>query len=139
MRELRRFCAELLRRSVLTLAALPDRDRRHLDAAWRSSLPEPVREASAYGYEAARAARFKPSPKDISRFLEVLAWLTWLEGQHDGRRDVKIIVARAFGCPWWKLAQRFGRSDETLRRWQAGAVAAIAQRFWREVDRMDRG
>lgn len=84
-----------------------------------------------------RAARFRPTPEQIGRAPEVLAWLAWLKRQNDGARDVKIIVGRAHGVPVWKLAQRMGRSDRTIQRWQDGAVAAIVNRFWREIAAME--
>jgi len=137
MRELHAGCAQLVRRAILTIAALPDREARFHQ--YRNSMPEPVRDAAdSYGYDAPKT-RFRPTPRDVDRVLEVLSWLTWLETRNDGARDVKIIVARAFGAPWWKLAHRYGRSDDTMRRWEAGAIAAITMRFWRAIDRMTAG
>ncbi len=78
-------------------------------------------------------ARFVPTPTDIDRYLDVLAWLSWLGRQNDGKRNVQIITARAYGSPLWKLAQRFGKSDETIRRWEADAFDTIAQQFEAEL------
>lgn len=113
---------------------LPDREARFLrgpGTAW----PDAVREVTeAYGYEAARARRFQPTQTDVGRYLDVLAWLTWLNRRgHEGRRGVNLIVARAFGSPLWKLASRFGRSDDTIRRWEAKAIASITVQFADEV------
>lgn len=141
LRETAGRCAVLIRRAVLTIRALPDNERRWLGGP-RSPAPDPIRSlAESYDSEAARAetaraARFRPSPADVSRCLEVLSWLTWLGRRNDGRRDVAIITARAFGTPFWKLARRYGRSDETIRRWEAGAIAAIALTFRDAIGRM---
>jgi hypothetical protein len=132
---LRKACSELLRRSILTLAALPDREKAWLSSP-RSSMPDYVQEASAYASEAPRVRRFQPSPEDIGRYLDVLAWLSWLGRQNDGARDVKIITARTFGTPMWKLAERFGRSDETIRRWEIAAIDRVAHQFREEILRM---
>lgn len=137
VKELRARCAELLRRAVLTLAALPDRDKRYLASLERSSLPEPLGDDKlAYGYHAPRTRRFKPTPADISRCLDVLSWLTWLESQPGGDRDVKIIVAKAFGAPMWRIGQQFDRSEQTIRRWYDGAVMLAALKFRREIEEM---
>lgn len=143
MRELRRAAVRLVRRAILTDAAQPDRDRQYLYASYRSTMPPSVREPSdSYDRAAARAKlrrdarRFRPTPADISIYLEVLGWLAWLERQPQGKREVDIIRARAFGLSWWRLQALYGRSDETLRRWEGGAYAAIAFRFWRDIDRL---
>lgn len=129
---MRRAASVLIRNAILTLAALPDRERSWL-ASPRSSLPEYVREAvESYGYQEARA-RFRPTPKDIDRCLDSLAWLSWLGRQPNGKRDVKIITARAFATPLWKVAQRLGKSEETIRRWENDALDAIAAQFRREI------
>lgn len=143
LRAMAGLAKELVRRAVLTDAALPDPDRRFL-AGPRCSLPDVLPEHHlSYDSEgarasSARAARFRPSRTDITRCPQVMAWLAWLKGENDGRRDVEIIVRRCFGTPMWKLASRFGRSDETIRRWEAGAYAAIVNRFWTELEAFDR-
>lgn len=130
---LRRAVSVLLKRAILTLAAQPDRERSWL-ASPRSSMPEPVRDAiESYGHQAARAARFTPTPADIDRYLDVLTWLAWLGRQNDGKRNVQIITARAFGTPLWKLATRYGKSDETIRRWEADALDDVAGQFGGEI------
>lgn len=129
---LRQAAERLVKRAILTLASVPDRERGWL-ASPKSSLPEPVREAvESFGWQRARA-RFAPTPTDLDRYLDVLAWLSWLGRQNDGKRNVQIITARAFGSPLWKLAQRFGKSDETVRRWEADAFEDIATQFEAEI------
>ncbi|HWJ71883.1 MAG TPA: DUF6362 family protein [Kaistia sp.] len=130
---LRRAVAVLLKRAILTLAAQPDREHGWLNSQ-RSSMPEPVREAvESFGWQAARAARFTPSPVDIDRYLDVLDWLSWLGRQNDGKRNVQIITARAFGAPLWKLGQRFGKSEETVRRWENDALDDVARAFTMQI------
>lgn len=132
---MRQAAEALVRRAILTLAAVPDREHGWLNTV-RSSMPEPVREAvESFGWQAAKA-RFQPTPTDLDRYLDVLGWLSWLGRQNDGKRNVQIITARAFGAPLWKLAQRFGKSDETIRRWEAAAFDDIAREFRREIEAM---
>lgn len=120
-----------MRRAIQTLRALPERDRhRELGTGW----PDVVRDVfDAYGYSDARMPRFKPTPHDVSVMLDVLAWITWLEQQNDGKRDARIIVARAFGVAWWLIGTRFGRNERTVRRWYEGAVAIVYARFRAQV------
>src|SRR5690606_19875930 len=98
------YTAERLRRAVLTLAAISNRGRSS-DSSW----PRIVRDwRDAYGYHAPRARRFEPSPKDMDEYLIAYDWLAWLTRQPQGKRDYQIIVAKAFGTPTWKIAQRYG-------------------------------
>lgn len=143
LRALAGFAAALLRNAIRTDAALPDRERRWLSGP-RCSLPDVLRDPGAYDSEgarddAAKAARSRPTPAEIERCPVVMAWLAWLKRQNDGRRDVKIIIRRAFGTPLWAIAEDFGRSDETIRRWEAAAIAAIVNRFWREIRLIEGG
>lgn len=124
-------CARLLDRAIRTLRALPDRERpRDLKNGW----PDVVRDArDAYGYTEASAPRFTPTPHDVEIYLDVLGWLTWLEQQNDGKRDAKVIVARACGFPWWAIGARFGRDPRTIQRWYDGAVTRVYSAFQAEV------
>lgn len=135
--ELRARCAELVERALKTLGAVADPDRRFLSGP-RSCMPDPVRNIAEGDYpREARRRSFDPSPADLSHYLEVLAWLAWLSKQKPGGADeVRIIRARSVETPYWVLAQRFGRSEKTIRRWEAGAIAKLTLRFWREIDRM---
>lgn len=124
-------CATLIRRSILTLAAMPDRERNWLYHADASRMPAPVRSFfDAYSPDRSpRVRRFRPTPRDIDRMDRGLAMVCWLGAQRNGDRDVKLLWARAFDAPWWKLAQRFGRSESTIRRWYDGAIASIYSAF----------
>jgi hypothetical protein len=123
-------CAFLMERAIKTLHALPEPDRmRSFKGAW----PDVVRDWHDYGRAPATMPRFRPTPRDVSNMLDVLGWITWLEQQNDGRRDAQIIVARAFGVPWWLIGERFGRNQRTIQRWYDGAVACIYARFSQQV------
>jgi len=129
LKQLADVCRTLLRRSVLTLRAVPDRE-----AAWLrgpgGNWPPALRDATeSYGYDTPKVRSFHPTPRDLDRYLDVLAWLSWLQTQPMGPRDVRIIVARARDLPIWTLAQRHGCSDETIRRWEIHAIFAITFQF----------
>lgn len=122
------ICAELLRRAILTLTRVPDPDRRFL--GYQNQRWEVVRRyIEAYGYETPKAHRFRPTPRDVEIYLDVLKWLNWLEKQTDGKTGVELITARAFGVPYWKLAQKYGKSEDTIRRWYDGAVSTVYGAF----------
>lgn len=145
----------LIDSAIRTDAALPDRERRYLDARHNGSpVPEltPAERQREWGLEAAiaaaeeariaqarRAGRYRPSPEEIGRYDTVMGWLAWLKRQPEGVRDCRILIARAHKVPRWRLAQRHGRSEETIRRWEGAAVAAIVGRFWREIARLATG
>ncbi|BAQ16935.1 DUF6362 family protein [Methyloceanibacter caenitepidi] len=147
--ELQKKCLILIDRSVLTLAALPDKERR-FQRSPGSGLPEPVYTKqeldAAADFEAQLRAskgeptrklrRFRPSPRDVGRYLDVLAWLSELWRSANGPRDVKLIIARAHGVSWWRLTHQYGRSEATLRNWHRSAVAQVLSRHWKEIDRL---
>lgn len=142
-RELVARTAVLLRRAILTMKAIPDRE-----AAWRSgprcALPRPKPDYDpTYDEHAERSVtpppRFAPSREDLARVDEVLSWLAWLRRQDDefGARGAAIVAERAMGRPYWRIARRkYGVSDDTLRRWEMAAIAAIAARFRTRIEVM---
>lgn len=139
--ELRAACAVLIERSLKTLRAVPDPHARFL-AGPHCCLPEPIRDMrDAYGYEEARRPKFQPSPKDISRYLEVLTTLLpYLETLPDGRRLLRVVLARAHGAPYWKIGQRLGGcSDSNVRRLWSVAIDAMTRRHWKEIERWSDG
>jgi hypothetical protein len=149
-KELRERCAVLVRRAILTLAAVPDPDRKFRRRSPASSLPRPIytqeeiqaqfdhaaRLAASRGEMSTRAARFSPTPRDLDRYLEVWQWIVWLLQQRNGDRDVRILIARAHGAQWWRLGQRYHRGEDAIRRWEKAAIAAITEKFWRDIDRL---
>ncbi len=145
-------CADLCYRSILTLAALPDREHTWLHRMPGGS-PAPVLSLAdiqrEWGPESAiaaethlieeqeqRANRHHPSPADISHYLTVLGWLSWLERERNGRNERRIICARAYGISYRSIAARFGRSDETMRRWEDYGLGIIAAEYAAEIEAM---
>ena len=131
----------LVRRAVLTMKALPDRE-----AAWRSgprcALPRPKPDYDpTYDEHAERSVtpppRFQPTREDVARCEEVLSWLAWLRRQPHFERAATIVAERALGRPFWRIAKRkYGVSDDTLRRWETAALTAIAARYRDRIEAM---
>jgi hypothetical protein len=120
--------AELCRRAILTVTALPDRERKWLrtqvvNLEVRQSIDD------AYGYTEERRPRFRPTARDIDNMLPVMGWLSELRASpHPGPRDYRIIWARAFGCPWWRLAGQLGRSDRQVQRYYDAAIEMLTRK-----------
>jgi hypothetical protein len=107
---------------TLRALGLGARDR---PARLASRWPEVVRESmEAYGYAAPRLRLGPPTPAAISRADEAVAWLLWVE---DAER--RIVWARACRIPWRRLEDLDGRSHTTLRKVEAGGLAAIRRRL----------
>ena len=122
--------AERIRRAILTLSVLPDRESRWLYVSDASNWPETVRSIhEAYGFEAARPPKFRPTAADVDDCLVVLGWLAAYERERSARgigpRDVRIIRARAFGYSWVNIATVMGCSERSAQRWFDGAIALI--------------
>lgn len=112
-------------RALKTLRAVPDPDAKVLGQFRGSAVcwPDVVREEQeAYGYEAARARRFRPTPKDISRMLGDLAWLNGIGKQH-----FKILWLRSLDLPFSIIGLRLNKSDETARRWYREAIMEVTK------------
>ncbi len=145
-------CADICYRAILTLGVLPDREW-----SWLHKIPGgspapvlslsdiqsewgPTSAIAAENYlieeQDRRANRHHPSPADISRYLDVLGWLCWLERERNGRNERRIIYARAYGVSYRSIAERFGRSDETMRRWEDHGLGAIAGQYHAEIEQM---
>lgn len=154
LRRMAKATEALLESAILTISVWPDAEARYL-AGLRSSMPEmvmtPGERQSEFGIDAAiealrearevqskRSARHRPARVEYDRCLDVLDWLTWLRQQNNGRRDEAIIKAWAHGVPAWRLAQRYGRSDDTIARWRKEAILAITARFYEDVGRLAR-
>jgi len=123
-----------LHEAIRTLAALPDRERAWLRQP-RAYWPAPLREfwhewsnAVAHGgFAAMRARAPAPTPQAIDRMLPTLAWLAWLSPS-----ERKIIWLRAFGVSWWRIGDRFDRSEKTVQRWNEQALELVRTRLARE-------
>lgn len=120
--------------AIRTLCALPDRTPVYARVTW---WPETLREAADVwanavaqgGYERMRPGPSRPSGDAIDRMLPVLDWLRNLDD-----RARAVIWARAFGVPWWKLASRFGRSEDTVQRWHRSAIDLVLS--WLKIGRL---
>lgn len=144
--ELRHACRRLLYRSILTLSAVEDPDRRFRRGPRSWPFPQPVIRAAELDHEerlrksrgegSERACRFQPTPEDIDRYLDVLQWLNHLKDEPEGERTTGILTARAHDVPLWRLAQRFRCSEKTVQRREAAAIDTLTRRFWRDIDRM---
>ncbi len=95
----------------------------------RSSWPDIVREAAAeFALAVQRGGRYRdmeaqpipPSAKEIDRMDEALAWLGYLDP-----RGRKVVWARVNGAPWWRIAQRYRKSERTVQLWFKGALTRI--------------
>jgi hypothetical protein len=93
--------------------------------------------ADAYGYTEERKPRFVPTPRDVSNMLTVWAWLVDLRRQPGtGKRDYKLLVSRARGASWVKLAARFGTYEKMVSRYRDRAVAWVYLKNQDQVRRM---
>lgn len=120
---------ERLRRAILTLADETIKGEPREGRSW----PEIVREVSKMDYAAeASVRRFEPTPLDIDLMLPTWDWLTWLKNRpNTGEQWFKIVVARAYETPWWKLAGRAGKSEKTMHRRYEEAIIKVWGQFGR--------
>lgn len=92
-------------------------------AGYRSNMPEPVHDpAEAYGWDGERPRPAKPTPEEISRLDEVLAWTAWLAPY-----ERVVVWARAQGIPWRAICRRLNCSRPTATRIHRRALEAIIQ------------
>lgn len=138
--ELKYHCCKLVERSILTLRAMPEPEARFLGGP-RSGLPAPVVRLKDLDLEArlalrAKAPPWRPTAKDVDRYLECLSWLCWLERVPGGADAVKIITLATYGVPMWRISQRFAVSDRTVHRWRDVAFQRLTLRYWAEVERL---
>lgn len=121
-----------LREAILTLAALPDKERKWVYGQL-TSWPETLREAidvmavaldrvanGKSAYEDTKVSRPVPSPDAIDRMDETLPWLTLLS-----ERERKLVMAKAFDVSWVKLAAKYGRTERTIQRWYETAIDVV--------------
>ena len=117
-------------RAVLTLCAIPQNDRLGFAKQW--AIGEVVRsKEESYGYEVARR-KFQPTPKDVTDMMRVMSAMAMhRKNSAYGDRDFKIIWARAFDVPWWKIGEELGirKSDRTISRMHDDAVVEIFQKI----------
>jgi hypothetical protein len=128
-----------LRRAILTLEILPDRDKRFqrdMKAAWPVFLPEKgdgpdvnsldIRDAFAKRFD-----RFEPTPVDVGDCLQALSWLNGPTAS----RDHKLLRLRAAGFSYEQMSSVLGQPRSSLhcevveihkRAWNAALQQALA-------------
>lgn len=105
----RREVEDRLLRAMQTLRSVPDRERRFFIV--KSNAPEYVQEyIDAYASVEVSAPKFRPSPEDVSDYLNVLMWV-----RHLPKNSWNILWWRSFGLSFGVIAEYIGRSDETAR------------------------
>ena len=109
--------------AALTLRRLPNPPGSG-PKGYGNAWPEYIREAKhAYGYHEARM-RVTPSPRDIQRMEECIAWLGLVDPD-----AARIIWLRAERVRWRQVCIRMGCVRSTAwRRW-AAALVTIAKRL----------
>lgn len=118
---------EILRRAVMTMAALRDPDRRFLGIA---QMPQHVVHdvQEAYGYSSASVRDFQPSAYEIAQADVVLPWLAWLRRTH-GDIECRRFIGWAMGAAVWRLAKREGCSDRTIHNRIDRSVSLMIAQF----------
>lgn len=93
-------------------------------AGFKSSWPQVVRSSvDAYGYGEADCRPSPPQGAEIDRMDEALGWLHMVDDDLS-----KLIWSRLNGAPWWKITQRFRKSERTLRSRLTDGYDEIARR-----------
>lgn len=124
-RELLPHVRELLRRAILTLAAVPA--CRGPQGPQNPLSGRMIHDAvEAYGYQPPAVRLFTPSPRDISIYLDVLEMLSWYQREY-GETKVKVFVAWAFDLPFRVIAWQIKRSEDTVQRWRDAVALTIAE------------
>lgn len=138
--------------AIVTLAALPDRERRfiyHKMAFWPDVIQErldamgrifdrladfgeinrrlkPGEQATdtVVDYGEISPNRERPSGAAIDRMDEALPWLTWLD-----KTEFNIVVMRAKEMSWRRIAHRYGKTDTTVKRWHDDGIRGVHARM----------
>ena len=113
-------------RAILSIGAQPPVGGKGFPTDW--PIGQIVRDArDAYGYAPERR-RFRPTPKDLSDMMPVLAAIA--DHKHNakhGERDYQIILARAHDTPMHRIRDILGTTagERSLQRWLDRAVDEI--------------
>ena len=136
-RELMPDVRELLRRAILTLAAVPAcRGPRGPQNPLANRMVHDAIEA--YGYQPPAVRRFSPTPKDVSNYLEALGLLSWYQREY-GETKVKVFVSWAFDLPMYLIANQIRRGEDTVKRWRDAVALTIAETHGDTVKKMLQG
>lgn len=118
---------EIVRRALMTLAAVRDPDHRFLGYARQAgNIVHEVKEA--YGYSSASVRNFAPTAYEISQMEVVLPWLAWLRRQ-EGEQAIRRIIAWSMGSALWRIGQRESCSERTVTNRIDRSISAIIQQF----------
>jgi len=82
----------------------------------------------AYGYSSTDFMKFQASPKDVSIYLDVLAWLAWFNRNVD-RRKASVFIGWALDKPMYAMCARHKRGEETIRNWRDDVVRGVIKKF----------
>lgn len=124
-RELMPDVRELLRRAILTLAAVPAcRGPRDPQNPLANRMVHDAIEA--YGYQPPAVRMFTPTPRDVTLYLDVLNLLSWFQREY-GETKVKVFVAWAFDVPFRVIAWQIKRSEDTVQRWRDAVALTITE------------
>lgn len=107
-----------LHRAIKTLFSVKDPDRRF--RAGRPGWPETF---DPNDYATHCIARFAPSREDLDRYLDDLDLLKGLP-----KEDWSVLVSRAFGASYFRMAVNWGRSDEYWRKRYLGIINLATER-----------
>jgi len=110
---------EAISRAIRTLQVLPDPERRFrcVAGAW----PPYVRDfMDAYGSCESGEPVFRPTPRDVSIYLDVLSWLRGLDGI-----ALQILLWRAVGLSLRSIGDEMGVSREAVRLRYVDAVDQV--------------
>lgn len=107
-------------RACQTLRALPDPDARFQQ--FKGFWPEVLRSTDdAYGYTEVTHPKFRPTPFDVSDYLNALAWARALE-----RKEWRLIWWKSKGLSFRAIGFRIHKSADTAHRWYYDAI----RRLW---------
>lgn len=133
-RELMPSVRELLRRAILTLAAVPA--CRGPQSPQNPLANRMIHDAiEAYGYQPPAVKMFTPTPRDVSTYLDVLDMLSWYQREY-GETKVKVFVSWAFDLPFRIIAWQIKRSEDTVQRWRDGVALTIAEKYTAPLKKM---
>ena len=110
---------EVVSRSIQTLFVIPDHERSFF--LIKGTWPPYVREfMDAYRSDESPAIRFRPTPRDVSIYLDVLSWMRGLD-----RIAWQILAWKAGGLSLRSIADEFNVSREAIRLRYVDAIDQI--------------
>ena len=119
-------CVILLYRAILTLCAVPDPDLRYFVEAG-SSWPEyPRRYLDAYNPDEETEVNWRPTPADVTVYLDVLAWA---RGMSKRQRHIMLLRARDYSLSL--IADMLRATIDQVEQDHAEAVQVVVTAAWR--------